>query len=182
MDNANTRTVESRLTPTKITDVMEEHFNHCYPFQESLDRSLLAFQTFIHQSWKLFKGTTSWPPGPTDPAKLPKKLYAFLMIRWARTLVDIGLDGGGWPRTGPSAVCEAFDDSSRAAIFAAGATERPRVTLLAVGRPVTVSVIPFSADWVSSITPLALTWKIALGLSVPMAPRNLNSLEFGSWM
>lgn len=44
----------------------------------------------VHQSWKLFKGTTSCPPPVVVPAKLARKLKAFLMMRCANVFVDRG--------------------------------------------------------------------------------------------
>ena len=46
----------------------------------------------VHQSWKLFKGTTSCPPPVVVPAKLARKLKAFLMMRCASAFVD-SVDG-----------------------------------------------------------------------------------------
>lgn len=66
----------------------------------SLSKNPGSFSTLrsnlTHQSRKLLNGTTSSPPLPVfvEPAKLARKLKAFLMMRCARILVGIMAEGG----------------------------------------------------------------------------------------
>ena len=102
----------------------------------------------VHQSWKLFNGTTSWPPAVVVPAKLARKLKAFLMMRWAKAFVDSGIDCGRLSPVEIMAVVavddskvEAFSDSSWDTISAAGSIAIPTVMSPAVATVASLSVV-----------------------------------------
>ena len=123
--------------------------SHSYP-SPSLSRNPGSISTrlsnFFHQSWKLFNGTTSFPPSP--PAKLARKLNAFLMIRCASIFVE-----GGRLTTVKAVELEsevAFMVASCAETSSVGSKDMPTITF--PGRP---SPLARSASMSTSAAPLA---------------------------